>query len=101
LFIVRQLGLRLGSLILNCDFIVRFSGKLLALQGPEILLFAVHHQEYLPRVSILGDPTVLGAAEVVHIPALEELLVRTNYVLEGALGEQNVNESLPLFLYLY
>ena len=43
----------------------------LILQGPKILLLAVHHAQDLPRVSILRDPTVLGAAEIVQIISLE------------------------------
>ena len=101
LFIVLEIGLCFKALILNSNFVVEPSCQLFGVQCSKILLLTVDHKEDLPRVSILGDPTVLGAAKVVHIATLVKLLVRTNDILVSALGTQNFNESSPLFLYLY
>lgn len=42
-FRVGEVGLGLCSLILDCNFIVEFSGKLFSRQCPQILLLAVNH----------------------------------------------------------
>lgn len=91
MFVVREVGLRFSTLILNCHFVIKFSGQLLTSQGPQILLPAVYHQENLPRVSIFRDSPVFGAAEVVNVAALEDLLVGSNHDFLCSFGAQDVN----------
>ena len=88
LFIVLEIGLRLSSLILNSNFIIELSCQLFGVQCSKILLLTVHHKEDLPRVTVLGDPTELGPAEVVNVCSFEHFLMRLNYDLLIALSAQ-------------
>jgi hypothetical protein len=99
-FIVGEVCLCLNSLVLDGHFIIELSSHHLCRECPEVLLLAVDHEEYLPRVSIFGDAPELGAAEVLNVVAtLEGLFVGDDHDFLWAPGLQAVDKTAPLFQY--
>lgn len=101
LFVISKVGLSFGPLILDRNFIVEASGKLFSREGSEILLLTVDHKEDLPGVSIFGDPSELGAAEVVDVDALEYFFVWHYDKVSCSLSAENIYQSPALFQYRY
>ncbi len=98
-FVIREVGLSLHALVLYGDFIVELCGHLFCRECAEVLLLTVDHKQYLPRVSVLGDASVLGAPKIAHIGALENFLVTHNNGFLISLVAEHLYKATALFQY--
>jgi len=98
-FVVGEVGLRLHALVLDGNFIVELCCHLFCWQRAKVLLLAVNHEQNLPRVSVLGDPTVLRAPEVANEGTFEDFLVTQDYGFLITLVAEDFNKTTALFQY--